>query len=666
MGFLDFFKKAKTDYPTWLNASTYGNPKWSTQKDEDYLRHAYNRVVWVYACVSTIAGNVSSVPWELWRIGKGRNTDDRQVFDHPILDLINNRVSPQMSSKDFFDLWATYLATQGKFYATMNNPVIPTQLYPLYGHKVKPIPSKEKFVSGFEYQTSNDTTTYRDKDVIWSKFNDPLDFYEGMSPIRALARTIDTENEAVDWNKSQLQNQAVPPGAIQVQNPSPEMQNRLRTEWIKRYGGAKNARVPLVLNAEKASYVPFGLSSVDMDFIDQRKLNRIEICSAFGIPSQVVGDPEGQTYANYEEADKAMWKNTLIPKYLESIRADLDLYIAKKYNENLEIRYCLDDVASLQEDINDRSKRARENFKAGIIKKNEARTEIGFEEDTEGNGDKYVYEIMGSIDTEEGKEPKEDAKSVKKKAMNLIDEAEKEMHWKSVEEDRAKIEEGAIKQFEKAFEIERKAVVDDVENYEKIIDGLAEDKIKRLTAIYNVSIQMFGEQSYNKIKKAQKKESLFNRLSTTIKDWIKFVTAERITMINDTTKDKIKQRIKLGIDEGLSIDDIAGTIDELYLTQIIPNRSVTIARTEVVSSSNYGSLQGAMQAEDDFEIELKKIWIRTFDDRVRDTHATAGGHKPIALDKKFSVGDDKLLMPGDPNGSAKETIRCRCTVGYQD
>jgi len=176
LGFLDFFKKAKTDYPTWLNASTYGNPKWSTQKDEDYLRHAYNRVVWVYACVSTIAGNVSSVPWELWRIGKGRNTDDRQVFDHPILDLINNRVSPQMSSKDFFDLWATYLATQGKFYATMNNPVIPTQLYPLYGHKVKPIPSKEKFVSGFEYQTSNDTTTYRDKDVIWSKFNDPLDF----------------------------------------------------------------------------------------------------------------------------------------------------------------------------------------------------------------------------------------------------------------------------------------------------------------------------------------------------------------------------------------------------------------------------------------------------------------------------------------------------------
>ena len=136
-------------------------------------------------------------------------------------------------------------------------------------------------------------------------------------------------------------------------------------------------------------------------------------------------------------------------------------------------------------------------------------------------------------------------------------------------------------------------------------------------------------------------------------------------MINDTTKEQVKQRIKLGLDEGLSIESIAGTIDDLYLEQIIPNRSVVIARTEVVSASNFGSLRGAKQAQDDFGIELKKIWIRTFDDRVRDTHAVAGGHKPIPLDEKFSVGDSKLMMPGDPNGSAEEIINCRCTQGYQ-
>lgn len=667
MGFFDRFKRTKnTDYPAWLDNSTYGTPKWSTQKDEDYLRHAYNRVVWVYSCVSIIAGNVSSVPWELWRVGKGRNTEDRQIFDHPILNLINGRVNPNMSSKDFFDLWATYLATQGKFYATMNNHIIPTQLYPLYGHKVKPIPSRDKFIQGFEYQISSETKIYKDKEVLWSKFNDPLDFYEGMSPIRAMARTIDTENEAVDWNKAQLQNQAVPPGAIQVQNPSPEMQNKLRTEWIKRYSGAKNARVPLVLNAEKANYVPFGLDPVDMDFINSRQLNRVEICSGFGIPSQVVGDPQGQTYANYEEADKAMWKNTLIPKYLEPIKADLNLYIAQKYNENLEIRYCLDDIASLQEDINEVSKRARENFKAGLIKQNEGRREIGFEDDA--NGDKYVYEIMGSIDTEEEKEPKEDEKSVKKKAINLLEEKQKEMYWKAIEDDREKYEKGTIKQFEKAFDEERKLVVKAVENekdYEKVIDSLATDKQNILKAMYTLAIADFGEQTYNKIAKTQKAEKKF-KLSDFIKNWIAKITGERIVLINDTTKNQVKERIKLAVDEGLSIQQTAKTIDDLYLEQIIPNRSTVIARTEVVSASNFGSLQGATQAQDDFDIELKKAWLSTFDDRVRDIHAAAGNHKPIPLNEKFNVGGEKLSMPGDPAGSAGNVINCRCSIIYED
>jgi len=107
------------------------------------------------------------------------------------------------------------------------------------------------------------------------------------------------------------------------------------------------------------------------------------------------------------------------------------------------------------------------------------------------------------------------------------------------------------------------------------------------------------------------------------------------------------------------------TIDELYLEQFIPNRSETIARTEVVRASNFGSMSAAMQAEDDFDIELKKIWIRTYDSRVRDAHAKAGSHKPIPLDEKFVVGGEKLLMPGDPNGSASNTIRCRCAIGYE-
>jgi len=656
LGLLDLFtKKAKQKNPAYLETGTYQTPKWSTQKDEDYLRHAYNRVVWVYSCVSIIASNVSSVPWELYRVNK-TNGNEKQLTDHPVLDILNGKVNANMTSKDFFDLWATYLATQGKFYAMLNNPIIPTQLYPLYGHKVKPIPSRDKFVSGFEYKISHETQNYKDKEVMWSKFNDPLDFYEGLSPIRAMARTIDTENEAVDWNKSQLQNQAVPPGAITVQNPSPEMQNKLRSEWLKRYGGAKNARVPLILNAEKASYTQFGLSSVDMDFIEQRKLSRIEICSGFGVPPQVVGDPEGQTYSNYQEADRAMWKNTIIPRYLEHMKDVLNLYIAKKYNESLEIRYCLDEVSSLQENINEIAERARQNFKFGIITQNEARKENGFEDSTSGDGDKYIYEIQGKLSTDE--KPKEEEKAIKKKS--ILSEEEQERLYYKTEDERKKFYDITEKRVKKLFEIEKEKIT--AKNYEKVLEDNKENWQKALVKSYTETIKFFGNNSFNSVAKLKQSE-LFNVYDENIKKFVAETVGEKVELIEGTTTEGIKKLIQEGIDEGLSIVAITKNIKNLY-ENMSKNRAELIARTEIVSASNFGSLSGARQAEEQLNIKVNKIWIRTFDSRVRDAHARAGSHPPIALKDKFSVGGDLLEFPGDPNGSPENVIRCRCAIGY--
>ena len=613
MGLFDFFTKRKkqTDYPTWLDNGMYGTPKWASNKDEEYVKYGYNQIGWIYACVDLLATCGSKVNFELWRIGKGKETQNKQVYSHAVLNMVNGQVNPSMTSKEFFYMWITYLATEGKFFASMNNTVLPTQLYPLYPHDVKPIPSKTDFVSGFEYRVSSETTIYKPKEIIWSKFFDPLDMYEGLSPMKAVARTIDTENEAVDWNKAQLQNQAVPPGAIQVQNPSPEMQARLSKEWLKRYGGAKNARVPLVLNAEKASYVPFGMSPVDMDFMLQRKWNMYELHAVFGVDPIMTGAGESKTYANYEQAEQALWNETLIPKYIDRILASLNQTIVKRYDENLELRANYDHIGALHENMEELAKRAERLFKAGIVTQNESRYIVNFDENADG--DKYVYELMGSVDTSDNDEPKEDEKALKKKALDMIEEKQKEAYWKALEKDREKYDTATTKQFEKAFDEERKAVIKDVENYEKIIDGLAKDKQNILKAMYTLAISDFGEQTYKQIAKTRKAEDGF-KLSEFIKKWIAKITGEKIVMINDTTKEQVKQRIKLGLDEGLSIESIAGTIDDLYLEQIIPNRSVVIARTEVVSASNFGSLRGAKQAQDDFGIELKKIWIRILSD----------------------------------------------------
>lgn len=388
MGVFDFLKKYKAQY---VNAGNYNQPIWNTQKDKQFITEGYNRIVWVYSCVGAISGAVSSVPWLLYR--KGRNGRLIEIHEHPILTMLNVRANPHMSAKDFLDYWATYLATEGKFYAEYNSVNMPSAMYPVYPHYMYPIPHRTEFISGFEYRMDQ-TIKYKSDEVLWSKFNDPLNVYEGQSPIRALARTIDTENEAVDWNKTTLQNAGVPAGVFQVQNPSPELQRKLEEEWQKRYAGGSNARKPLILNSDKASYMSIGLSPIDMDFLEQRKVNRTEICAAFGVPSQIVGDPAGQTYSNYGEAQKAFWENTVIARYLDHIKDKLEQDLLPRFADNLVLKYDLSAVGALKENEDKKADRINNLWKSGLVKRSEARYALDYEETEADNV--YINELTAA------------------------------------------------------------------------------------------------------------------------------------------------------------------------------------------------------------------------------------------------------------------------------
>jgi len=386
MAFWDFLRKQKYQYVTEGNLD---KPYWTTTKDKQYITEAYNQIVWVYSCVSQISSAVSSVPWLLYRRGTDGNIIE--IDNHPILNMLNKKANSFMSSRDFIDLWATYLAIEGKFYAEYINPNMPTEIVPLYPHYMKPIPSKEMFVSGYEYRVSR-PILYAKEEVLWSKFNDPLDMYEGLSPIKSLARTIDTENEAVNWNKSSLQNSGIPAGVFSIQNPTPELMDNLRDEWRKRYAGGDNAKLPLILNSDKATYQPIGLSVADMDFLNQRKLNRIEICSAFGVPSQLVGNPDAQTYSNFSEAVKSFWENTVIPRYLEHMKDKLNSDLCPRYSDNLFLTYDVSQVSALKESQDLLTKRVIDLWKNNLINLNEARYELDYE--LVENGDMYYSEVM--------------------------------------------------------------------------------------------------------------------------------------------------------------------------------------------------------------------------------------------------------------------------------
>ena len=200
----------------------------------------------------------------------------------------------------------------------------------------------------------------------------------------------------------------------------------------------------------------------------------------------------------------------------------------------------------------------------------------------------------------------------------------------------------------------------------QIIEDDKERFVKLFRQIYKDVIRHFGAKTYQDIQSRVKstgatEKKSFDFTTDAILNYITATSAEKVVLISETTKTDIKNIIIDSVAQGASILTMTESLDKLYLDKIIPNRSRTIARTEVVSASNYGSLAGAEQTTP----KLRKVWIPTFDDSTRDSHRSMANHPPINLNEYFDVAGSRGRYPADFSLPASEAINCRCAIGYE-
>lgn len=134
----------------------------------------------------------------------------------------------------------------------------------------------------------------------------------------------------------------------------------------------------------------------------------------------------------------------------------------------------------------------------------------------------------------------------------------------------------------------------------------------------------------------------------------------RLVGIGDTLWADIRQQIVEGIGVGESIEQLAKRIEAT--AGVAEPRARTIARTEVVSTSNGAAIAQARSAG----VPMTKSWLDTHDTRTRPTHKEAGRtQQRIPLDQPFEVGGFQLDFPGDPSGPPQEVINERCAIGFE-
>ena len=426
MGIADFFKGIIPSPETKEAPQVLMNYVSSTHYRKDdfqsYSKEGYQENAIVFRCVNEIANGAAAIPFRAYQ-------GEIELEQHPILSLLK-RPNPLMAGVEYFQALYSYLLLSGNSYAIRSDVGgMPRELHLLRPDRMRVKPSKTSIPEAYEYMLNGRVVkTYSadpvtgESEVKHLKMFHPTDDYYGMSPVGAAAIDIDNHNAINKHNISLLNNGARPSGAI-VFKPindrgvpmqlSDAQRKQLSDDVDSKFSGPTNAGRPLLLEGD-FDWREMGLSPKDMDFLQQKHMAAKDIALCFGVPSQLIGIPDSQTYANVQEARLALYEETIIPLAMR-VCSDLNEWLAPAFGEDIEIKYDYEQIPAMTE----RRRRIYENVvsavREGIISRNEARERLGLEPIT-GGDDVFIAANLfplGSAEVApaEGTEAEEDGKN---------------------------------------------------------------------------------------------------------------------------------------------------------------------------------------------------------------------------------------------------------------
>lgn len=268
----------------------------------------------VYRCVRMVAESAARVPLEV-------RDGDKVLTDHPLLTLLR-RPNRREDGKALIESLVSYLLIAGNSY--LDAAIVEGEVKGLYGlrpDRMAVIAGKDGWPVGYAYTAGGKTQRLMlDSEpvarVLHLKLFDPIDDHYGQAPLAAAQGSLETHNAATAWNRALLENAARPSGALVYSaasgNLTEDQYQRLKSELEDGFAGAANAGRPMVLEGG-LDWRSMALSPRDMDFLDAKNAAAREIALAFGVPPMLLGIQGDNTYSNYAEANRALWRQTVIP-----------------------------------------------------------------------------------------------------------------------------------------------------------------------------------------------------------------------------------------------------------------------------------------------------------------------------------------------------------------
>jgi HK97 family phage portal protein len=366
------------------------------------LTNAYQQVVWVYRAVNALAEQVANVPFLFSRGERGR---ENLVTSGPLLDFYA-RPHPQLSRFEYWELRVIWLMLRGEcFRVPIYSDNLKADGSRILEHEGALVPAGAKRVAcsvlrgrgqaarrrlekilildpshfqhiiqdhqlvgwrytGFGNSTPLASQVFLPEEVWYEKLPNPFDFWRGMPPLYAAAMAAKTDFAASAFMRGIIENNGDVGTMVRTEKQlDPDQAEELLARLRNRKRRAGIADRPLLLPGV-AEIIKPTLSSSDMQFLENRKFSRAEICAAFGVPEEILTATDHAKYDVMQGARQNFIENRVAPLCCR-LEAAEDV-VVKSLDPNAVGWFDLDSLPIMQQARRNRLMAARTGFEMGI------------------------------------------------------------------------------------------------------------------------------------------------------------------------------------------------------------------------------------------------------------------------------------------------------------
>lgn len=290
------------------------------------LTSAMQQSVWVYACVTAISEQVAHIPFVF---SQGERDGEKIVKQGEVVNLFN-RPNEYIDRFLFWDLLNQWLLLRGKVFivaldkggavlpisASSRRRLQPASLVILNPDRVQKIVTGHE-LDGYRYMAGvHDplgSQAFLPEELICIRTANPFDTFEGLPPLGVALLAAQTDYAAAQFMRGLMRNNA-DTGLIVTsdQNPGPESIEQMKAAIRDRKRNAGTADKPLFLWGGAKIEKP-QISMADMQFLENRKFARQEVCAVFRVAQEILGYTEDANRAVADAARLSFIDNRIAP-----------------------------------------------------------------------------------------------------------------------------------------------------------------------------------------------------------------------------------------------------------------------------------------------------------------------------------------------------------------